>query len=195
MLDTIDRNDAPPDVGERYATAINATSLLVVEHRSGAVDVLAAAAWSPQRIGAQLLRLHSEFDGGQRATQAVRMVGGKQVVPPDTRLLAIRLKSMRGAREQLTLQAVQWRIDNPRDTAQRVLLWWLDRLCPACSGRRWRLIQDTPSLSGQTCGECHGSGEIEIPHGAAGRKLAGFLDDCVNRARESIKQRLRNSSR
>jgi hypothetical protein len=171
------------DVDERYAVAINARSLKVDDHKSGPVDVLAAAAWSPTRIGAQLLRLSSEFDSGQRAKTKT-----------DAVLLWERLKSLEGAQEQLTLYAVTHGMESPAVKARAALLWWLDHVCPKCQGRKWLPVRGTPHLSGVLCPPrhgCGGSGETTIPHGAEGRKLSVFIDDCVNRARSSIRHRLR----
>lgn len=173
-----------PDVDERYTVAINATSLAVVQHRSGPVDVLAAAAWSPTRIGAALLRLHSEFDGGERLRKGPSFA-------TDAKLLMMRLKTMPAVREQLTLQAGTWAIEDAASRSAEILHWWLDRRCTTCFGRRWKVVKNTPALSGVACGACRGTGESRLPGGQDGKRLANFLDDCVSRARQSIKQRLR----
>jgi hypothetical protein len=180
----------PAGVDERYTVAVNATSLAVVEHRPGAVDVLAAAAWSPTRIGSALLRLHSEFDGGERLRKGPSYA-------TDAKLLMMRLKTMPAVREQLTMQAAKWEMEDAAACAAQVLLWWLDRNCQKCQGRRFQHVPGTPSLSAKACpprqaGGCGGSGEQRIPGGEDGRKLANFLEDCVSRARQSIKQRLRS---
>lgn len=182
-------NGERPDVEERYTVATNATSLAVVEHKTGPVDVLAAAAWSPTRIGSALLRLHSEFDSGERLRNGPSF-------ETDAKLLMMRLKTMPAVREQLTLQALKWEIEEPATRSAEVLYWWLDRNCPKCQGRRFQRISGTPALSAKPCpprqsGGCGGTGEARLPGGADGRKLANFLDDCVSRARQSIKRRLR----
>lgn len=189
MLVDTNGGGEPAGVDERYAVAANATSLVVVEHRDGPVDVLAAAAWSPTRIGSALLRLHSEFDGGERLRKGPSF-------QTDAKLLLMRLRTMPALREQLTLQAVKWEMDDAASRAAEVLYWWLDRNCPRCQGRRFERISGTPALSSKPCpprqaGGCGGSGEQRLPGGSDGRKLANFLDDCVSRARQSIKQRLR----
>jgi len=62
MQDTKDR----PNVEETYTEAVSASNLRF-ETRDGspigASGLLIAAAWSPSRLGAQLMRLHSEWDG------------------------------------------------------------------------------------------------------------------------------------
>lgn len=181
-------NDQRPGADEQYATAINAKSLLVVEHHASAVDVLAAAAWSQSRVGSLLLRLHSEYDGGERA----RAVGKTDAV-----MLRQRLKSLTGAQEQLAIRAAEWRMEDPQAKARAALLWWLDKTCPKCQGRKWKTVKGAPHLSGQTCphpdrGGCGGSGEQRIPHGEEGRRLVGFIEDCLSRARQAIAQRLRS---
>lgn len=183
-------DDAPPGVDERYTTAANARTLEVAAHHAGPVDVLAAAAWSPTRLGGLLLRLHSEYDGGQR----VRASNSRAASRTETTLVAIRLRTLPQAREQLAMQAERWRIADPSDCARDVLAWWLDHSCPGCNGRRWLMVPDTPHLSGKACPACHGSGERAVPRGEDGRRVLGYVEDCLSRARDSIKHRLRGSS-
>lgn len=49
-------------VEEAYTSATNSSDLRVEADRRGDADVLIAAGWSMSRIGAALLRLHSEYD-------------------------------------------------------------------------------------------------------------------------------------
>lgn len=185
MLDT---DTERPGVDEQYTTAINARSLAVVEHHGGAVDVLAAAAWSESRVGSLLLRLHSEYDGGERIRRGMG--------DTDAQMVRQRLKSLTRAEEQVALRAQEWRMREPRATARDALLWWLDSVCPRCHGRRWLVTEGTPHLSGQQCpppvsGGCGATGERPIPRGADGRRLVGFIEDCLSRARVSIGDRLK----
>lgn len=55
-----------PNVEERYTSAANTNNLVVVADKGGAGDVIIAAGWSRSRLGAALLRLHSEWDGAQK---------------------------------------------------------------------------------------------------------------------------------
>jgi cytochrome c5 len=55
-----------PTVEEAYSTASNTSDLTVVADHGGAGDILIAAGWSPQRLGAALLRLVSEWDRAEK---------------------------------------------------------------------------------------------------------------------------------
>lgn len=155
-----------PDVAERYITA-NQSSNLRCDTRSdapiGSVGILVAVGWSPSRIGAALMRLHSKPDRN----------GLEQV------------------HAQLMLQAEYWGIERPAAVSAAVLSWWLSHVCKPCSGVRFELIPGTPALSNRHCKACKGTGEAVLPHGSDGRRLVGFLDDCKSRATDSIKRRLR----
>lgn len=63
--DTTDK----PNIEETYTGAV-ASSNLRFESRegspTGAAGLLIAAGWSPSRLGAQLMRLHSEWDGSSK---------------------------------------------------------------------------------------------------------------------------------
>jgi hypothetical protein len=112
----------------------------------------------------------------------------------ELRILANSLKS----RAQVWEAALPWLNvhEVPEEVFGAMLLHWLHPVCPKCHGRKFQLIQNTPSLSNRPCpplsaGGCGGSGIREIPYSQQGRKLANLFDDCVQRARQSIKQRLR----
>lgn len=63
---TIDSKDMPPDVEERYNNATNTSNLKVDPERRLPADMLIAMGWSPSRLGAALMRLHSEWDGAEK---------------------------------------------------------------------------------------------------------------------------------
>ena len=48
---------------EKYTSATHAINLRVEADRTGQADIIIAAGMSPSRLGAALLRLHSERDG------------------------------------------------------------------------------------------------------------------------------------
>lgn len=179
MFDTQDR----PGIEESYQVAGNTSDLTVEADRRGAADVLIAAGWSPTRIGAALMRLHSEYDAAQRKGEG----------RTDVQLLRSKLRSLSSVTEQLALKAFDWRMEDPKAKAQAVALWWLDRSCRRCTGRKFELTPGAPALSNRACKACSGTGETRIPHGQEGRRLAIYLDDCVSRARQSIKNRLRQT--
>lgn len=215
---------------ERYVIATHSSNLRCETGEDtpmGDVAILIASGWSPSRIGAALLRLHSEWDGAShpcRMTQAaidayaLSLDGGKVPLVFSAAGLAVhlaqrsseasktantwhmheqaimfgRLKSLPAVREQLTIQADRYRLENPARLASAVLLHFLDDVCPECHGVQREQIKDTPSLSNVACPACHGSGKSRIPCGEAGRKLRNFIDDALDAARVSIKQRLRH---
>lgn len=64
MTKTHDDNPRPT-IEERYTSATHASNLRVQAERTGSADMLIAMGWSPSRLGAALIRLHSEWDGAQ----------------------------------------------------------------------------------------------------------------------------------
>ncbi len=169
--------DQRPGVDERYMTAMNARTLEVSPHHAGPADVLAAAAWSNSRVGSLLLRLHSEFDAADRLASLAEM--------------RVTLRTLPQAVEQVAHHATRKGLQDAPERARRAILWWLDHRCPACHGRRWKVVPGAPALSSVVCPCCRGSGEVSIPDGQDGRMLVGHIEDCVSRARASIKDRLR----
>lgn len=81
------------------------------------------------------------------------------------------------------------------DKVGAVIRYWLDQTCGSCHGLKWQLIPGTPALSNRVCPVCRGSGIGGIPHQQDGRKLANFMDDCVSRARTSLRSNLTNMRR
>lgn len=206
-------------IEESYASA-TASSDLRCDTREGAprsdTDLLIAAGWSPSRIGAALLRLHTEWDGAEhlrpatgadfaqaaRARQpvaqgqtpaAARAQAEKLAADHNhqqAKLLMAHLKTMPVVREQLTLQLLKWKVEDAELVAGALLRWWLAPNCHACHGRKFEVIPETGRLSNKHCKPCGATGKLRIPHGEVGRRLANFMDDCVHRARQSIKKRL-----
>jgi hypothetical protein len=208
-------------IDEVYTSATHASNLRVVADRRGSADILIAAGWSPIRLGSALLRLHSEFDGAGKPRrmpkEAIERLALSLDVEPglteqakalaqitkarkaaddwyghEVRLLLGRLKTLPEVRHQLTMQADRWGVFNPADVASAVLMWWLFRVCPACSGIKFELIKETNVKSTKLCKCCRGSGEAKLPHLEEGRRLANHIDACIGEARSSIKKRLRN---
>lgn len=217
----ITTDDLPPGVEERYTAAGNTSDLRVEADIRGDADLMIAAGWSPSRLGAAMLRLHSEWDAvekphkpTQEAIDALAMTLPRITQPDGTtiadvvhartiagewylhelRLLVGKLKALPQVRMQLAMQAHKWFIPNPQETAGAVIKYWLDQTCNACDGRKWRLIPGSPSLSNRMCPACNGTGYCPPPCGQAGRKLANHMDFCVDKARQSIKRRLRSNA-
>lgn len=132
-------------------------------------------------------------------------------------MLLGKLKALPDVREQVTLKALRWGMGrelfqgaSPDNTmplhpaaerreevaratgkASAVIRYWLDQTCGACHGLKWQQIPGTPALSAKPCHHCCGSGFGAVPHQEQGKRLANYLDDCVSRARQSLKNRLR----
>jgi hypothetical protein len=164
---------------ERYTSATHASNLRCESDKPGQIDPIIAAGMSPSRLGAALLRLHSEYDGASKPPG--------QAAQTDVTMMMVSLKSLPGVCEQLAMAAYRMGIDVK--VSGTVLLWWLDHKCPACGGTALELVKG--GKTGRACKKCRGTGQSKIPHGDAGRRLASYIDDAVNSARASIKRRLR----
>lgn len=77
------KNDQKPGVEERYAGATHASNLRMEAREDapiGAAGLLIAMGWSPSRLGAALMRLHSEWEASEHpkrpAAEAVRRLAG-----------------------------------------------------------------------------------------------------------------------
>jgi hypothetical protein len=75
------------------------------------------------------------------------------------------------------------------EVAAEALLHWLDPTCRVCDGHGLRKVPNQPALSAKQCHKCHGTGHTPHPHGSA--KLLVWMDDCVQKARQSLRKRLR----
>lgn len=201
-----------PGTEEVYARAGTTSNLRVQAERAGSADVLIAAGWSPSRIGMALLRLHTEWDAagkprkpGKTAIEVLALTLPLSRGRPDVVRAAVlangwylhelhevvgRLKMLPDVRRELVLQAEKWGIEDSADVAPAAIMYWLDQTCRTCSGLKWMLIPGAPALSNRHCRACHGSGVASVPHGQAGRRLCNFLDDCVSRAQQSLRNRL-----
>jgi hypothetical protein len=205
-----------PGVEEQYETAINASDLTVSTYCKGAVDVLIAVGGSASRLGSAMLRLHSEWDSAvkpvkpsQAAIDAlaltlprlksggkVDVVGARRIASDwyfsELRELVGRLKALPLVRGEVAWQAEKWGMDDASNKAGAVIKYWLDQNCHACDGLKMRRVLGTPALSHKLCPVCHGSGIGNTPCGQDGRRLANYMDRCVEVARMSIKNRLRS---
>ena len=198
-------------IEEHYTSATHSSNLRVQADCRGDADVMISAGWSHSRVGMALLRLHSEYDGVQHprkmhqsaieayaltlpGTPAQRLYQARADAnrwhQHELALMLGRIKSLPAVREQLTIKAHHLGMESPRDVAAAVLLWWLDKVCHMCHGQKREVIANTPILSDIVCPVCHGEGERKLPYGENGRKLANFMDDCIYRARQSLKNRL-----
>jgi hypothetical protein len=161
-------------ITERFLSAANSRDLTAKAGREGDVDAIVSVAWNRSRVGAALLRLHSDWDG-----QAKR--GGK------LEQTFLSLKSLPEVRSNLLLWAQDQRMEDAAVTVAAVLCWWLDKTCKTCNGTQWVMLPNKPK---KPCTGCHGTGEAKIPHGEEGRAMLAHIESCIHRARASIKGRL-----
>lgn len=213
MLDNTE-NDDKPGIEEQYTRATT-TSNLRMDTREGsprsAADIILASGWSDYRIGGALLRLHTEFDGSEKPRLATKEDFLTTSKPDrDERkaasrrahkfnlhelgLLLQKLKSLPDVRMQLTLQMLKWKVEDAESKAVTVLRWWLAQACPECGGTKFKVAEGTGRHTGKACQECGGTGKRDLPHAQEGRRLANFMDQCVERARAGISRRLSSHS-
>jgi hypothetical protein len=105
----------------------------------------------------------------------------------ELRLMANSLKSRAVVWEQIGQWIAIKGIDP--EIAAAGLLHWLNPTCAVCDGHGLRKVPNQPALSARQCHKCYGTGHIPHPHGSA--KLLSWMDDCVQKARQSLKRRLR----
>ena len=204
-----------PGTEEIYTCAGNASNLRVQADRTGSADVLIAAGWSESRLGMALLRLHTVWDAAEKpckptkhAVEALALtLPTKNKLPDLSRAanlanewylhelhkLVGKLNALPDVRREVVRQAEIWCIADSASVVPAVIKYWLDQNCHACGGLKWKVVPGAPSLSNRACHACRGSGVGTAPHGQDGKKLCNFLDDCVSRAQQSIRSRLRNT--
>ena len=175
-------NDDRAGIEEQYSQAVTSSNLRVEADKRSPADILIASGMSHSRLGGSLMRLRAEYGSDS--------VPRRSASETDHRLMMGRLKSLPQVLSEVTAQAQHWRIDRPEAVALAVVSHWLDSVCRHCEGRGKEKIKDTPALSNRNCKHCHGVGRIDLTHGSAGRRMAGFIDDCVNRWRQSTAKRL-----
>lgn len=175
-------NEAPA-VEERYTRATTSSNLKCEADTRSDVDCLIACGLTPGILGGALMRLHSEYDSSSEkhartATDAILLMG--------------KLKSLPRVLEALEGWATLRGLSEPSKLAQAVAAYWLDAKCTPCGGRGHEQIPGTPSL-GRQCKVCKGTGKRKEPMGEAGRRMLNMMDDAVQRARQSMSKRLRQT--
>jgi hypothetical protein len=83
-------------------------------------------------------------------------------------------------------------MENPGSTAAHVIAWLLHQTYRVFIGTMEQEVRGTGRLSGQAVVNAKDhSGKSCTPGGSAGRRLANVMDEAVEAARDSIRQRLR----
>jgi len=111
----------------------------------------------------------------------------------EVELLLGKLQSFRAAKNHLIAYLGSWS-SHPEPMVKQIsveaLVWWLDKQCKVCNGTKYETVPGSNRQSDRPCKACRGSGEAKIPRAESGRMLVTYLDDCVQIARTSIKNRL-----
>lgn len=178
-------NDDRRTIEESYTSATASSNLRCEAEKRTDVDVLIAAGYTPGILGAALMRLHSEWDGCAHPR-------GKALTETDARVLMGYIKTLPRVLSILDAWAAERQAAEPKKLAQAVIAFWLDSICPYCRGRGKEVIPGTPAL-GRQCKACRGTGRKKEPGGDMGRLMLTLMDDCVIRARNSMRKRLRQS--
>lgn len=150
-------------IGERYSTAINASSLKVdgktdfsntdVLGAMGVADKRLTAGWittgpdgegQPVRPAPLAVTLERLFAGDNRAAHAVVRILADMAFDQSWRL--------------------EIKITRPRayDLARECLAWHRNGRCEVCKGHGYGLIPGVPSLSAHQCPECRGTGRVPL---------------------------------
>lgn len=182
---------------------MRASDLTVKEHSTGAVDVIAAAAWASSRFGASLIRLHSKWTTVKPRTLTQDHIKAyaeslpKHKGRPDVKrarkeLVAAYFQAVdETARGLIGFAAARDEIAGKTkasaEEAEAALIHWLAPQCPICHGRGRMRHPMAPAL-GMFCTQCQGS--TIRPMFSKGRLLEGVIKDAVNAAHQSIKRRL-----
>lgn len=193
--------DRPATLDERYGAATCSAHLEVRPGRCS-VDYLVAAGWCRERLGAQLLRLRTEFD----AVRSTRRPDGDALT--ERVLSRIRLTSLRDTSDALhkfaAVHATRTRTMLPDDQIHtitgRALELWLDPICPACSG-----LGGQGQYLAHRCDACDGSGNRGLGPRAYrlatsstghsfGRALMAHMDRLVHTAERRMGLALRTEA-
>lgn len=153
----------PPAIDERYITARNGADVL-------AAASLAALGEEREQVVLALLLWDVTYKG--------RSEHQKQLAE----LLGARLNKQMDRSRRLKGDA--WKI------AKEMTAWHLHGICPACDGRGYEQIKDTPSLSSNLCGVCHGSKKRPYPREAAHVWLAAYIETLTAIAAGEVMRRL-----
>jgi hypothetical protein len=109
----------------------------------------------------------------------------------DLKILRLSLKSIVRVHELIQHWAKD-KAQHPEKFAAIITAYWLESICPACSGRGKEVIDGSPVL-GEDCKVCNGTGKRKEPMGELGKEALSMMDECVMTARNSMKKRLSNN--
>lgn len=200
-----DTFDERPGVAERYSTAIEASNLRAEADKGGAVDLLIAAGWSGDSMGAGLYRLRAEYDSVARN---VRGTGGNSKI--DHVLVLLGLTSLGSVKQSLGELALQQanlaRFDLTegvvRILAGKCLDVFLDPTCHPCGGRGFNGGGRHEMAGPQVwCKHCHKTGrrrDDDLGRTPAENRfvhhLLYLMERCTSNAEQGMRARLQSRS-
>ncbi|HOW46121.1 MAG TPA: hypothetical protein P5305_01535 [Rubrivivax sp.] len=143
---------------ERLLTAFRSSHLELDSEHRGDADYLIALGIAGSRsgmLGGDVLRL-------QLAGSPADYRNARESVVRLTRRLAMKHN---------------WRLsgDNTRRVGELALAHHVFPTCPVCKGRRFEVVEGSPSLSGRACRACHGTGARPIQR-KLGREIREVLE-------------------
>lgn len=168
-------------VDEAYSSAGNTSDLSVKAEQRNDADVLIAAGLAPGQLGHALMRLHGEWDASAKPSL---------ITQTDATLLYGRLKSLPRVLGIVAEYLGKHSEASPLKGAKALVMYWLDARCQSCGGLGAHVIAGSPVL-GRTCRACGGSKKRQAPLGELGKRTLNMMDDAVDKARRSMKRRLR----
>lgn len=212
-------SDETVTILERYSASINSTNLRDEADRFSQTDILKAVAWSPTELGKALIRLRAEFDGIEKPrllthAEMVRLVlvqhsdlkdakerlkekeykaqvEAKKWLRNEKTMFFDKLKTLPKCIDAVAVLCERSRIQAPRHVAASLVRYWLDQLCKVCHGLKAAVIEDAPSLSGEQCFKCGGSGLSLSPHGESGKKILKAMDIAESMTKSEAQGKMR----
>lgn len=210
-----------PTTQERYAAAVNSSSLRTEADTRGDVDMLIAVGWCKSKFGAALMRLQSEWDGAERLGIKIPLKPTKRAIMAEAQVTIkngirkVTTQSREAAAKRLTeyyenemakvvralksLPEVARQLEikllldgHSADQAIPILLYWLDPVCKVCAGRKFQLAPCKTKLSERACGCCKGLGTAPVPCGEAGRVALDCIEYCLACAQAEVRKSCSN---
>lgn len=195
--------DEKPTTGERYASAIDATNLKVSTLTSGAVDIIIAAGWCGDTLGATLRRLSAEYDSiaADHHRAAADDLTARVLILSHLGNSLRLAKEMVGnlAAKQAIAQGLNASPDDVAKIAGRCLEVYLDPNCRPCDGRGFNggggRGHEGPKV---LCKRCKGTGHrgSEIGRDDAERSFArlilALMERATTTAEANMAKKLRN---
>ena len=172
---------------EGYQSATNSGNLAVdPEHRTDA-DWMIASGWSHRQLGADLMRLQSEWSRPMRnANPALDEANAREAID--------RLRTLPAAKTRLLALAQRYGLkDDAEAVVLKVMTYWLDDTCRSCHGRGYMQVNGTPKLSPKRCKVCDGTGRKQTTGRAEARRLLAAMDYAVMQHRDYLRKVLRNT--